>query len=178
MTSDNHGSVVATPVGSPPSDDESDEEMEDDNADGVAESFSNHSPSVYNSTFSTITASPAFSSASQHSNYRFAALELPQPSYDQMYSRPQTQHSNQSFSAAHSTTPSGYSNQTSPLIMPELNSESDHEVLAALLLLNASDRRMAMLPPVSRLLSEEHDPRRPKGFSGGRGMSVQDLLRN
>jgi len=75
------------------------------------------------------------------------------------------------------------SNYSSPMILPHPATVLDHEASAALLMLNAGDRRMTMESATSPSVIDE-SVSRPVALptattkSGNRGMSVKDLLRN
>ena len=154
-------------------------------------------------------ASPAFSSTNSYDQARrMSVMELPSPRADYYYHKLQHHPSQSSryppsaFSVATPPLPTGsnfaspmmlpngngsYSTQASPMILPQPSSTLDHEASAALLLLNARDRRLtneSIKSPVSR--EQESRPSshgrqsasQASSTSGVRGMSVQDLLRN
>jgi len=153
--------------------------------------------------------SPAFSSTNSYDHARrMSVMELPSPRTDHYFKQFQ-HHPSQSaryppsaFSVASPPMPTGsnyaspmmlpaghgsFSTQASPMILPQPSSTLDHEASAALLLLNARDRRLtneSIKSPVAR-----ESESRPSSHgrqsaslaastSGVRGMSVQDLLRN
>jgi len=75
------------------------------------------------------------------------------------------------------------SNYSSPMILPQPATVLDHEASAALLMLNASDRRMTLESDKRPSMAEAPAPRpvtqpTASSKSGNRGMSVKDLLRN
>lgn len=198
-----------TPTARYASDDEEDEEMADtcdDNKLAAAAVAAAVLPPPVTSRSSTY-ASPAFTATSYgygelrrpstfdlpspraNPDYQYAGQPAGQPAY--------TRYPPSTYSVA---TPPTMSNHASPMMLPHLNGRTsnysspmilpqpatvlDHEASAALLMLNASDRRMTLDSAKQPSIAEETTPRpvtQPTASankSGNRGMSVKDLLRN
>lgn len=208
-TSRSHSMQAATPIGHNLSEEDVDEEMEDSYEDtkrAAAAAVEAMRPMTASSAYSrpsSAYASPAFS-AHHGYNGRPSAIELPSPRVDTFYApHGQPVYSRygppSTFSVATPPTFSnhaspmmlpqpngGYSNHASPMILPQPSTALDHEASAALLMLNASDRRLTSESSKSSGPKDEPSPPRPatqptphsRSTSGVRGMSVQDLLRN
>ena len=130
--------------------------------------------SLISPAISGVAPSPAFSvhHPQKYSYHQSAAsLELPSPSAAQ-FSRDRAYAPHNAPGSL--VSPSSYSNQASPMLLPRSShssapSELDQEASAALLMLNASDRRTS----VSNGSGEP-----PARQSRLRGISVKDLLRS
>lgn len=200
---------AATSVGHNLSEEDLDEEMEDSYEDtqraaaAAVEAMRPMTASSANSRPPSAYASPAFAPHYGH-NGRPSVMELPSPRVEGYYSHhgqpiysrygpPSTfgvatppLHSNHASPMMLPQANGGYSNHASPMILPQPSTVSDHEASAALLMLNASDRRLISESSKSSGPKDEPSTPRPatqpaaqrRSTSGVRGMSVQDLLRN
>jgi hypothetical protein len=133
---------------------------------------------------------------------RPSAFELPSPRAETYYSHhtqsPFARYPPSAFSVAGPVTYSNHasnhaspimlpypnastgSNHASPIILPQPSTVLDHEASAALLLLNAGDRRLKEGQPTEKSAATKAPfvPPPSKSNSGVRGMSVHDLLRH
>lgn len=133
-------------------------------------------PSVLTSPASSgVALSPAFSTYAYNHMPRgnsASTLDLPSPASTQF---PNERLPTSKNSSGPAISPLTYSTQASPAILPQSShssapSELDQEASAALLMLNASDRRTS----VTKSIGES----RSQGQSRPRGISVKDLLRS
>lgn len=184
-----------------------DEEMEDtydDNKLAAAAAAAAVRPTTASSATSRTStfASPAFTASYGYGELRRpSTFELPSPRGDSYYHSQHTQppyarYPPSTFSVATPPTTSNHaspmmlpqpngrgSHYSSPMILPQPATVLDHEASAALLMLNASDRRMTLESAKTPSIGEESVSRpvthpTPVTKSGSRGMSVKDLLRN
>ena len=195
-----------TPAGRYVSDEDMDEEMEDtydENKLAAAAAAAAIRPVTASSTASGLSTyvSPAITASYGYGEaHRPSTSSLPSPSADTYYHQysqpPYTRYAPATFSVATPPTMSSHaspvvapqpngrtSHYSSPMILPQAATVLDHEASAALLMLNASDRRMTLDSTKAASMTDEVVPRpvtQPSVVtkSGNRGMSVKDLLRN